>query len=62
MEEIEMPDNFTVICENKDKNITIVCGDSFSRSYQIENALEVIFQSPAFSYQIPLTLLGAEWD
>lgn len=49
-----MPDIFDTTCETSTKNITIVCGDSFSRAYIIENALEVVFQSPSFNYQIPL--------
>ena len=48
-----MPDILDT-CTETSKNITIVCGDSFSRSYIIENALEVVFQSPSFNYQVPL--------
>lgn len=49
-----MPDIFDTTCGKPTKNITIVCGDSFNRTYTIENALEVVFQSPSFNYQIPL--------
>lgn len=56
-----MPDNFNVACGDKNRNITIVCGDSYGRSYNIEEALEVVFQSPSFSYEIPLYLVGNEW-
>jgi parallel beta-helix repeat protein len=48
-----MPDIFDT-CTDSSKNITIVCGDSFSRSYVIADAVEVVFQSPSFNYQIPL--------
>lgn len=49
-----MPDLFDTICADGNKNITIVCGDSFTKSYTVENALEVVLQSPSFSYQVPL--------
>lgn len=56
-----MPDIFEVACKDNNKNITVVCGDSYSRSYIVEEAEEVVFQSPSFNYQIPLVQLGNEW-
>lgn len=49
-----MPDIFDTTCVDETRNITIVCGDSFTKSYTVENALEVVFQSPSFNYQVPL--------